>query len=294
MNLATEETRLLEAVRAEDLQSYLLGKGWVRKPFARPQALLFEGPPDDDGEPITQLVPANEQLRDYPLRVEEILRALSAVEGRPALDILWEVRTPDCDRVLFRLQGPGTADGSIEFDRAPQFLGAVRQLLLLVAKGVLGPRPLNGPAHAEVPCAPVQPERWRLRPHSGGGFGLTVEVPLPPSSGGNAGLPLQRQITAALQGQLAALEAALAGDSRPLRDQEPPSASADLCEALLALLLCAPEPDSVLEVGLTWARTWPAAPPGRQAFVFPTADAGRLEQLRREPLRTPDAGTPAQ
>lgn len=72
------------------VRSYLLGKGWALKPFPRKTALYFEGPLDDDGEPLVQVLPASETFHDYPLRLEDLLRALSVLEERPISEILRE------------------------------------------------------------------------------------------------------------------------------------------------------------------------------------------------------------
>ena len=53
--------------------------------------LLYEGPADDDGQPITQVVPASERFKDFLLRVEDLIGALSVIENRPAGDILLDM-----------------------------------------------------------------------------------------------------------------------------------------------------------------------------------------------------------
>jgi hypothetical protein len=79
------------SVRAAGVQAYLSARGWKRVPFPGPELLVFEGPPDDDGQPITQVVPASEHLRDFRLRVEELIGALSVLEGRPPGDVLTDM-----------------------------------------------------------------------------------------------------------------------------------------------------------------------------------------------------------
>lgn len=81
----------LSLVRAADVRSYLLGRGWRLQPHPGLELLVFEGPADDDGEPIVQVLPSSEQMRDFPLRVEELIAALSILEDRPAPDILSDI-----------------------------------------------------------------------------------------------------------------------------------------------------------------------------------------------------------
>ena len=78
----------IDRVTVAGVRSYLLNKGWRLQPFPGPELLVFEGPKDDDGEPILQVLPSSEQLRDYRMRVENLIGALSLIEGRPAVDIL--------------------------------------------------------------------------------------------------------------------------------------------------------------------------------------------------------------
>lgn len=81
----------LAQVRVEGIRAYLLGRGWRLQPYPGPELLVFEGPTDDDGQPIVQVLPSSEQMRDFSLRVEELIAALSILEDRPAADILSDI-----------------------------------------------------------------------------------------------------------------------------------------------------------------------------------------------------------
>jgi hypothetical protein len=81
---------LLLEVRVADICAYLESKGWVRKPWKRPEMLWFEGPLED-GQPIMQLVPASEELADFQMRVGDLLLALSTIEGRTGPEVLQDI-----------------------------------------------------------------------------------------------------------------------------------------------------------------------------------------------------------
>ncbi len=81
----------IQAVRVAGVRSYLLGKGWQLRPDPEGELLVFDGPLDDDGEPILEVVPAAEHLRDFSLRVEELVAALSVLENRGATEILTDI-----------------------------------------------------------------------------------------------------------------------------------------------------------------------------------------------------------
>ncbi len=78
----------IERVTVGDVRAYLLNRGWRLRPFPGPELLVFEGPKDDDGEPILLVLPSSEQLRDYRMRLADLIGALSVIESRPAVDIL--------------------------------------------------------------------------------------------------------------------------------------------------------------------------------------------------------------
>jgi hypothetical protein len=78
----------IELVDVAGIQSYLEARGWQRQPYPGPELLVFGGPVDDDGEPIIQVLPSSEKMRDFRLRAEQLITALSVLEERPAVDIL--------------------------------------------------------------------------------------------------------------------------------------------------------------------------------------------------------------
>jgi hypothetical protein len=78
----------IDRVTVDNVRSYLLNRGWHLQPFPGPELLVFEGPKDDEGEAIIQVLPSSERLRDYRMRVEDLIAALSVIEGRPAVAIL--------------------------------------------------------------------------------------------------------------------------------------------------------------------------------------------------------------
>lgn len=81
----------IRSVRAADVRSYLSRRGWKSKPYPRPELLVFEGPPADNGEPIVQVLPAEERFADYQQRLLELVTALAVIEDRPAADVLGDI-----------------------------------------------------------------------------------------------------------------------------------------------------------------------------------------------------------
>jgi hypothetical protein len=81
----------IDRVTVGNVRSYLLNRGWQLQPFPGPELLVFQGPMDDNGEPIIQVLPSSEELRDYRMRVEDLISALSVIEDRPAVDVLNDI-----------------------------------------------------------------------------------------------------------------------------------------------------------------------------------------------------------
>jgi hypothetical protein len=81
----------IDRVRVADVRNYLLNRNWRLQPYPGPELLVFEGPKDDDGETIIQVLPASERLKDYRMRLENLIGALAVIEDRPAADVLTDM-----------------------------------------------------------------------------------------------------------------------------------------------------------------------------------------------------------
>ena len=89
----------VDAPSPEQVRDYLLARGWQRQEHPRGrEVLVFSGPPDARGRPLVVLLPASEDADDYSLRLEEMFRGLSLSEGRPALDVVHDVKARVKDR----------------------------------------------------------------------------------------------------------------------------------------------------------------------------------------------------
>jgi hypothetical protein len=91
MNLERWVDARVESVGVSALRHYLEAHGWTLKPFSRPQVLLYEGPHDDAGEPITQWVSASEQFSDYREGIVQLITNLSVIEDRHPVEVLNDI-----------------------------------------------------------------------------------------------------------------------------------------------------------------------------------------------------------
>lgn len=76
------------AFTVKSIQAYLEAKGWELCNHPNINIFLYRGPLADDGEPILQILPRSEQYADFPLRFDELVTALSIIEGRPRENIM--------------------------------------------------------------------------------------------------------------------------------------------------------------------------------------------------------------
>jgi hypothetical protein len=91
MNRSPWVDRRIDRVRVADVRSYLENRGWRLQPFPGPELLVFEGPKDDDGVPIVQILPSSEHYRDYRMRLEDLIGTLGVIEDRPAADVITDM-----------------------------------------------------------------------------------------------------------------------------------------------------------------------------------------------------------
>jgi hypothetical protein len=211
-----------QGIRVADLRAYLLAKGWRIKPFRRSQMIYFEGPPADDGSPLSLLIPASEQLRDYPLRIEEIVGALSVLEKRPLLEVVRNIVTPTADILHLRLESAATRTGTLEMGFVESFFSGVKDLLVFAACGQFEPRPFYPRALKQA----VQfADRCRYRPAPAGSFRVDVEAPVtPPANEMQVKLgdyPIERLVLTSLMRGLGEMQTAIdAGETSSLLDRQ--------------------------------------------------------------------------
>ncbi len=255
---ALNETQSLErVVRVADMRAYLLSKGWKTKPFKRPQVIYFEGPLDDEGCPLVLLLPASEHLRDYPLRIEEILNTLTILEKRPAAEIVRNIVTPTSDIIHLCLESPETRTGTLELGFVERFFSSMKDLLVFAACAQFEPKAFYPRA---LKRAVQFADKCRYRPAPTGSFRVDIEAPITPPANDIqiqlADYPIERLVLTSLIGGLGELQKAIdVGQTSTLLAQPPRRINANICEAILGMKPDAP--DVSWEVSISWSPAWP-------------------------------------
>lgn len=78
-----------KAISLSQTISYLDSNGW--KIHVNEKPIRCEGPEDDAGKPIVAFIPSDDTLRDFPLRLEDLIMLLSELEERPAVVVANEI-----------------------------------------------------------------------------------------------------------------------------------------------------------------------------------------------------------
>jgi hypothetical protein len=249
-----------ESLAPEVVRRYLSEKGWSAERDLSGAELWEWKPRDEPGPPYELLVPVRRR-RDYAGRVADILETLAVVEGRPAGDILREMRLPPVDWQFLRLVPPGPSGTAPLVDLVSALTG-LKDLHTAAASSALGPRavqPAQKPQSVKDHVAAVRLDQTRV-----GSYVVAAHVPLPEDSHGGHDLegqgflfdeteltrqrvlaaqrsePFARRVSRMLYAGVAcahqAAELTLAEDSVPhVEHMANAGLSANLCEALVKM-----------------------------------------------------------
>jgi len=112
MNLSPWIDPRVERVAPPDVRRYMLTHGWEVQSPPSADLVVFGGPVDDDGEPITLVLPASERMADFRARGIDLIGALGILENRYAVEILDEMlRGPDGNGTVPHAQADGVPAG---------------------------------------------------------------------------------------------------------------------------------------------------------------------------------------
>jgi hypothetical protein len=284
MNASLRDPHLLELLRPLDIRRYLEATGWHRSGTAPHSASLWTLRRGRSEYEV--LLPVDPQLRDYALRMGELLHTLQAAEDRPVPEIWGDLTLAGFDVVRVRVQPRDGGAGSIILDEGISLVQSTREMLLAAACAAVEPRrayPTRKPGKAAEFI-----QRVRLAAPENGSFVVTALTPVPPSlgpaPGGQERLdvadPYEREVSLTLSRSLAALrQAAEAGSADAFNEAVRQGVSANLCSAVAEMDTAATEG---VEVSLSWARTRPTPLQAPNRILLPAAaipvirEAGRV------------------
>lgn len=80
-----------QTIGLEDAVFYLESRGWESRREEHRGQIWFESPPSGREDSIHLYLPISERYADYPARLEELVKAVSIFEERPAIEIVTEM-----------------------------------------------------------------------------------------------------------------------------------------------------------------------------------------------------------
>ncbi len=268
----------LLAVSPAALSAYARAAGWSRQEPYRVHSDVYVG----EARPEI-IVPRTERLGDYASVVATLINTFARVADQDELAVYRSLVTADRDAV--RIRAAESDDGSVKLNAGVDLIVGARDMLLSVACSLRQPQPVYR-AGANREAADVL-NQVRLGQTDQGSFVVTLLTPVMPPlmptlfpDPNDRNAPIERRMTRRLVEALTAVreaaERTAAGEGGAFGEAVANGVSANLCEALVLLLV----PFPALDIGVSWARTRPVTTPA--TFVrFGRADAALLREAAR-------------
>ena len=278
MRVDIRDEEALRAVSPAALAAYARAAGWSKLESYGDHSDVYVA--DDVPEVI---LPRTERLGDYTTVVARLIYIFAKVADRDELSLYRDLVTADRDVVRVRVTE--SDDGSLTVNSGVDLITGARDLLLAAACSLREPQPLYR-AGANKEAIDFL-NRVRLGQTEQGSFAVALLTPMVPApvptlfpecveSDEPMERRMTRRLTEALVAARQATESAFEDQGVGFANAVEKGVSANLCEALVKLI----GPFPVLDVSVTWARTWPM-PSARQVVGFGRADAPILHEAAR-------------
>jgi hypothetical protein len=233
-----DELQSAASVTPEVVQNYLSNAGWHQEESAGRAALwtLVESE-----EQFEVRVPTDRRLRDFPLRMFDLLHTLAIVEDRDLGSIVVDLTTTNLDTMTFRLLPEG-APGTVPLFNGVDALAGVRELVLSTTYAAMLNRPLLVQGRRPIEVRNFA-RRVRLGTPQAGSWMISAQLQLPDT--GNQQRtetpePLARQVSLQMHRAVGAAlrsagEALRGHATEPFVRRAESGVSANLCDALAKL-----------------------------------------------------------
>lgn len=255
----------IASLRPGEVKLYLASHGWRATPYGTGGKGFELTHPDHPN--VDLLLPTKRELRDFTVRMTELVDNLAAIEDRSVLQVLNDLTGASADVLRFQLSADVATLGSLPLEQGIQFLRGGHDLLLAAAASTNAP-------HALHPVQPARPVRefmksCRLGQTERGSFVATFLLPVPPDIGSpmlpfgdDASIesePFTRRVSSRLMSSLGVVSSAIeTGATARILDAIEEGVSANLCEALNTMK--PPGESGSLRIGVSWARTRSSMP----------------------------------
>ncbi|MDQ7785654.1 MAG: hypothetical protein RDU20_22425 [Desulfomonilaceae bacterium] len=295
MKVTIRDVAAVQAIRPVDAALYLRARGWAKKESAIERASLWSyGEGDDEFE---VLLPMDVQLRDYALRMGDVLAVLAAAEERSQWQVYTDLLTVTSDVIRIRIADPELSDGTLPIEEHAKIAQKTRDLVLAAACAATERRPVW---HKRKPAQAMEHvRRVRIGQSERGSYIVTVISRVPPflhaktEQSFEMEVPFERQVTQTLAQSLRALDraaehAALTQEMEAFDQAVRQGVNANLCDAVVGLW-----GDDEAQRNLEFIFSWsPARPPAPDTVRRVALSSDRVPVIReagtqmreREPL----------
>jgi len=292
MKALIQDAAAIAAIRPLNIIGYLRSHGWAKFSEVVGKFSVWENTHFPDAEVV---VPLRREASDFVQRLGDVLKELSAAEGRSQLEILKDLVNSGFDVIRLGVRAPNTDSGTVKIDEGVKLFGEAREILLAAACSAVRPRAVF---HSRKPQQALDyMGSARLGQTEHGSFVLTVLSPVAPQFNAFSDTdlfpeePFERQVvkTLALGVQttvMAAEQSALATEDnfRPFQEAVNLGVSANLCEGIAGLFMFGDQ--STISISIAWAqnRPMPEGVPSRAIItsdIVPTiSEAARIFRAR--------------
>ena len=284
MQVTIHDKEALEAISPMALNAYARSLGWHKQECYRKHSHVYLG--QDRPEII---VPQTDRLGDYASVVSTLIKIFAQVADQDELTVYQSLATGDRDVVRIRVAD--SDDGSLGLNQGVDLVRGARDLIQSAACSLYQKQAVYRAGANQI--AKTFLEQMRLGQTDQGSFVVTVLTPpvvpqllLPlqlelPSDSESSDPPIPRQITQclvkALQAVRESIEWAATGEPNAFATVPEKGVSANLCDALVRLI----GTSATMDVGVSWARTWPRPTFLHEPVRFSKADSPFLEEAAR-------------
>ena len=280
MRVSIRDEGALKGVSPSALSAYARAVGWEK-----------EEPYGDHSDVYVRrrapeiVIPRTDRLGDYADVVSRLIEIFAEAAETDTLSLYRDLVAADRDVVRVRA-APEGAGGSVTLDDGVSLITGAHDMVLAAARSSWDPRPIY---HARPNReASGYMRQVRLGQTEQGSYVVTLLTPVVPPPMRQAALfdsvaddpPVERRVTRRLVESLTAAREATertsTGDPDAFTKAVERGASANLCDAVATSI----EPFGGIDVGVTWARTYPVEK-ARETVRFGAPDAPILREAAR-------------
>ncbi len=294
MNVEIRDVEAVQAIRPVDAALYLRAQGWRQQAQTNTASVWLRTVGGDEFEAV---LPMDVELRDYALRMGDLLGVLSVSEGRSQWQVYNDLLTITSDVLRIRIADPELTDGTLPLEEHAQIAQRTRDLVVVAACAASERRAVF---HKRKPAQVMDHvRRVRIGQSERGSYVITVMSRVTPLLHGQHGqlfeadTPYERQVMQTLAQSLQALdravqEAAVSQQMAAFDRAIPQGVSANLCEAVVGLW-GGDDLQRSLDFTFSWSPARPAPPNAIQRVALssdriPVIREAARQLREREPV----------